>query len=340
MPALFRSPLLHFLLIGVLLSIAQGWRSPGEESADVGVFRIAIEAGRMEEMQRSFAEQMGRTPADAEIGRMIEAEVEEEILFREAIARGLLERDGGVQTRLIQKMLFLEGGTKIEDAPALLARAVELGLHHEDIVVRRILVQKMRLLGSTLDASQIPTPREIADAYRSGRDELRAPDRLSLGHVFMSSDRRGERMRADALALRDELVAAATPANDAPTRGDPFPLGHRLERRSQNDLDRAFGARFGELAFALELERWSDPIASAYGLHLIRVDTHESGQVPPLESVSDRLRLQIEERRRDANLEALLSDLRTRYEVILPDTGPMPTQMPRLRPLERNQEPG
>ncbi len=340
MPSSFRSPLLHFLLIGTLLFVARGWRSPGVPSEDPGAFRISIEAGRLGEMQTTFAEQMGRRAGPAEIHRMIEAEVEEEILYREAIARGLLERDGGVQTRLIQKMLFLEDGTRIEDAPALLSRAVELGLHREDIVVRRILVQKMRLLGSSLEESQIPSAPDVAAAYESEREALRAPDRLNLVHVFLSSDRRGGRMNSDALTLRGRLIRQATAPHDAPALGDPFPLGHLLESRSERDLERTFGAHFGESTFDLDLDRWSSPIESAYGLHLVRVEAREPGQVPPLASVSERLRLQIEERRRNANLDALLSDLRARYEVVLPAKRPGPPEPSRHTPSARSQEPG
>jgi peptidyl-prolyl cis-trans isomerase C len=336
MPRLFRSPLLHFLLLGALLYAAQGWRSSGDAELDPEAFRISIDSERMVEMQTTFAEQMGRRPESREVDRMVEAEVEEEILFREAIARGLLERDGGVQTRLIQKMLFLEGNTEIEEASALLSRAIELDLHEGDIVVRRILVQKMRLLGSSLDAAQRPTQADVFAAYQNEREDLRAPDRLSLVHVFLSHDRRGNDVHAEATALRSRIVEDAIAPDEAPREGDPFPLGHHLERRSLRDLERTFGGGFGASAFELELGDWSEPIPSAYGLHLIQTEALEPGQVPPIESVSERLRLQIEQRRRDANLDAMLSQLRARYQVVRPDIG----NIPRTPPLERTQEPG
>ena len=107
-----------------------------------------------------------------------------------------------------------------------------------------------------------------------------------------------------------------------------------LARRSRNDLERTFGARFGELAFTLAEAKWSEPISSAYGLHLVYIEARERGDIPPIESVSERLRLQIEQRRRDANLDALLSDLRARYEVVRPNL------IHTNRLIERTQEPG
>jgi peptidyl-prolyl cis-trans isomerase C len=351
-PALLRSPFIHFLVLGSLLYLAQRLLAPAISPDELASLRIEISADRLAELETSFTEQTGRRPEVAEVERMIGAEVDEEIFFREAVALGLLERDSGVQTRLIQKMLFIEGQTQIDDAPALLARAVELDLHREDIVVRRILVHKMKLIGSALGKTQIPTEAEIRTTYESRQESLRSPDRLSLTHVFLSADRRGQKTRDDALKLRPDLIASQWPPSQATSRGDPFPLGHRLERRSQLDLERTFGERFGEETFDLAIERWSEPIASAYGFHLVFVDRINAGFVPQFSQVVDRLRLEIEETRRNENLDALVNDLRTRYQVVLPTSSSAtlnPSPAPDLHPtasfspsstLSLNQEPG
>jgi hypothetical protein len=341
MPSFLRSPLLHFLLLGASIFAAQGFRASHEEGSPPEAHRITLDTQRLAELQQGFVDQAGRRPDAGEIERMIEAEVDEEILYREAIARGLLERDGGVQTRLIQKMLFLEGATQIEDAGALLARATRLGLHHEDVVVRRILVEKMKLLGSMLDADERVRPEEVSAAYQARGEALRAPDRLSLVHVFLSRDRRGETLEAEARALRERLVATEMSPAEAVAWGDPFPLGHRLEDRSLPDLERSFGGHVGEAAFALPLGVWSEPVESAYGLHLVHVDARAPGRIPPLEAVGERLRLALEEQRRAAKLEALQTDLRARYEVVLPEQTPPPLVESRDHgPREETQEPG
>lgn len=267
---------------------------------------------------------------------MISAEVDEEILFREALARGLLERDGGVKTRLIQKMIFLEGSAEIKDAPALLERAKSLGLHKGDIVVRRILVQKMRLLGSTLDADAQPKEQDIKAAYEAQSEGLREPDRRSITQIFFSADRRPNTARADAKALRTKLAPGET-YEALIALGDPFPLGHVYERRSERDLDRSFGARFGLETFATEVGTWSKPVESAYGFHLVRVDRVEKGEIPMLESVRKRLRHQLEQERREQQLENLLSDLRTRYEIAL-DASDNPFPIPHTGPPEIQKE--
>jgi hypothetical protein len=237
------------------------------------------------------------------------------MLFREAIALGLLERDGGVQTRLIQKMLFLEGEVDPRQAPALLARAIDLRLHEGDVVVRRILVQKMRLIGAQLREEQRVSPAEIEAAYAAQHPSLRTPDRVDLVHVFLSRDLHGEDLTSASEAARVRLLEEDPPLGAASALGQPFPLGHILDQQSSADLDRHFGPGFGQAVFGLEEQRWSRPIASAYGHHLVRVTAREPGRPPPLASVTDRLRLEIEADRRAANLDTLLGALKARYHV-------------------------
>ena len=313
---LLKSPLLHFVVLGIALYLAQPWLNADatDSSRD---FEIEIDSARLIELERDFLEQAGRRPSPEELERMIEAEADEEILYREAVARGLLERDGGVQTRLVQKMLFLEGETELKDAPALLARAAELGLHRQDVVVRRILVQKMKLLGASLGSAEKPTPQEIERAYDELADSFRTPDRITLTHTFLNRDARGDEAEAQAIDLLAKLQQENVGPEEGPLRGDPFPLGHHLEHRSQHDLERTFGARFGESAFALGTGEWAGPIASAYGAHLVFVSERATGEVPPLSRVADRIRLQLEEERRDANLNTLLTKLRTQYRVVV-----------------------
>ena len=321
MHRLIRSPALHFLVLGALLFTLQGIRQSDSAAENAEARRIAIDRERMAQLERDFAAQTGRRPGPAETVRLVDREVEEEILYREALARGLLDRDGGVQTRLIQKMLFLESDRSLEEAPDLLARAIELGLHREDVVVRRILVQKMRLLGSSLTPQQRPTEAQLRAVYRAQSESLRAPDRRTLVHVFLSRDRHGEETVALADRLAAKLRAQGISPADGLREGDPFPLGHRLEARSRADLARQFGGSFGDATFAALPGRWSDPIPSAYGSHLVFVEEVVPGEVPPFETVAERLRLQLEQERREKNLEALLADLRTRYEVVLPTSS-------------------
>lgn len=316
-----RSPLVHFLLFGLLIFAAQIWHSQGEreevEPTAPTSLSISIDSEKIDELIATYQRQMGRIPGEKELEVMIAAEIDEEILYREALALGFIEKDGGIQSRLIQKMLFLESGAKLEDAKQLLARAIALDLHRDDIVVRRILVQKMRLHGSRLTSNEMPSDEEVVQAYRNRREGLREPDRRDVTHVFLSADRRGTHVADEAQSLRTQILDSTLSPTHAIALGDPFPLGHRLEARSELDLRRSFGAQFGRQVFEAPIEAWSPPITSAYGQHLVWTSKLRAGTIPPLEIVTDRIRSDLERDRRKQKLEALLRRERNRYTIVI-----------------------
>lgn len=329
---LLRSPLVHFSVIGLSLFALQMWRV-GERTSDLrpNTQRITIDEARISELRLTFHRQVGRNPNGRELDRMIAAEVDEEILFREALDQGLIVGDGGIQARLVQKMLFLDDGARFEDAGDLIKRAISLGLHQDDIVVRRILIQKMRRHAGRLPPDQIPSDDEIEQAYQRRSEEFREPDRRTLVHVFLSADRRGARLDADAAALLEQLTTNTITLQEAVALGDPFPLGHRLEKRSEHDLQRSFGVAFGRDVFQSALNRWSHPISSAYGQHLVWTVEAFPGNLPSLHKVAGRIRSEMDRERRDQRLEEFLTNQRNRYEIdieaglaFVPESSPAP----------------
>jgi hypothetical protein len=218
-------------------------------------------------------------------------------------------------------MMFLDDGAANEDPAHLLERARALRLERDDVVIRRILIEKLRRLATALSPGEIPSEAELARAFEDRRESLREPERRSFVHVFLSRDRRGERAQAQAEGLRRRIEREQIEPTAAIRLGDAFPLGHALERRSPADLERSFGGGFAASISALAPGRWSQPIESAYGLHLVRVERILPGEVPDFEAVRLRLLREIEQQARDRKLEALLGELRTRYEVAVAEPG-------------------
>ncbi len=276
-PAILRSPVVHFLLLGALAFAARdALRALGEHALVLVAAppRITLDAARIDALRRGWQAETGRPPTRAELDRLIEHEVDDELLYREALARGLDADDPGIALRLVQKMTFLEeaaGEARAADPAELLRRARALGLEREDEVVRRWLIQKLRLGATALAPDERPTEAELVRAYAERQAALREPERRHLVHVFLGRDRRGDRLEAEAAALHERLEREAIPPGRVPPAGDAFALGPRFERTTQAELARTLGEGFAAEAFALAPGRWSPPIASAYGLHLVRV---------------------------------------------------------------------
>lgn len=285
---LARSPVLHFLVLGGILYLVQARWAPREAAPKEAAPREAAP-------------------------RPIEGLADEEILYREARARGL-DRSMPVRQRLIQNMRFLQidpaGKSGAED---LYRQAVEIGFDRTDPVVRRYLVEQMRLLAQAGDRPDTFTDAELQDYLERNAERFSVPAFVRLSHVFLDADRRGEAIEKDARRLLARLRAGRISPEAAPELGDPFFPGHHPALAEQSDLEKIYGADFAAEAMALPAKVWSGPLRSAYGLHLVWVHEIVPGELPRLADVRSRLTLELAHERQEARLAAFLSAMRQRY---------------------------
>lgn len=307
-----RAPALHFLLIGALLYALDpaariGWREEREP--------VVIAADRIEGALREIEDQTGRAATPGEVSFLIERLIDEELLLREARARGLDRGDRSIRFRLAANVRFL--GVAEDDDPASLERvALELGLDRSDPVVRRILTEKMRLLAMAAPPEEAPSEAELRSFFERTAEKYRQPARVTLQHVFFAAGtRRGSLARDAAQALARLEADDAPPPMEAWRLGDPFAPGHRVHRASRRGLETRFGADFANAALAAEPGRWTGPVRSAYGLHLVRVEERRPSHLPAFESVRSTLNARLEAERGKARLQQALRQFRVRYDV-------------------------
>lgn len=272
MKKLLREPLLHFLALGAVLFLAYRVRGAAA-GAEGGV--IVVPAGRVEALASGFARTWRRPPTRAELEGLVDEWVREEVLYREAIARGL-DRD--------------------------------------DTVVRRRLRQKLEFLAEDLAELVEPTDEQLEDWLAAHADRYRQSPRLALRQVYVSPDRRGERAEADARQLLVSLRQEG-PAADIAELGDPLMLPAELELQALDAIERLFGPGFGEELLALEPGTWHGPIGSSYGLHLVLVSQREEARTPGLEEVRAAVERDWLTAHREGLAEAFYEGLRARYEV-------------------------
>lgn len=113
---LLKEPLLHFLLIGVgLFFLFSKLNSNGAPS---NTQQIIINKSRVEILSNAFMEENGIPPTDKEIQDLLENDIREEVLSREAIALGLDKDDRIIRHRLAQKMQYLFEDVTMVDEPS------------------------------------------------------------------------------------------------------------------------------------------------------------------------------------------------------------------------------
>ena len=248
-------------------------------------------------------------PAPVVVRVADEAEVEDELLFRAALARGYERDDPVVFRRLVQNQRFA-GAADSRSDEELFDEALALRMHESDPVVRRRLVQRLRLDLEAEAPAGDPDDAALRDYYQRNTATYQSGERVQITQLYF----RGEREARRALA---RLRADATPPERAAALAEPFlhPADQPLQTR--DELAGRFGADFAEGAFAAPPGAWSGPIPSAYGVHLVFVRSREAPRALAFEEVRDSLRLAVIAERRAAALERGLRALRAGAHVVI-----------------------
>jgi len=239
------------------------------------VERVVIGAGQLEHLAAVFTRTWMRPPTAEELHGLLQDHVREELAAREALA---------------------------------------LGLERDDVIVRRRLRQKLEFLTEDLAALAEPSESELEAHLRAHPEGYELEPRITFRQVFLSPERRGERLEADALELLTQLTAAPDSADEA---GDPTLLPEGLELAGTSEIDRLFGEEFAASLATVEPGTWTGPLSSAFGLHLVRVDVREAGRLPELGEVRDAVNRDWFAARKSAALDAFYAELLERYEVVI-----------------------
>jgi parvulin-like peptidyl-prolyl isomerase len=99
---IWREPLVHFLLAGLILCLASELYRRHTDTQ-----RILMTPQREAQLARRYALQFGVAPDTATLAQLVERDIEEEILFRRGLALELDRDDEIVRRRIVQKMQFL-----------------------------------------------------------------------------------------------------------------------------------------------------------------------------------------------------------------------------------------
>ncbi len=198
------------------------------------------------------------------------------------------------------------------DEEILYREGLALGLDQNDLVIRRRLRQKMEFLHTDLAAQEKPTEAELAAFLSANGERFQEPARLSFRHVFVSPDAGSPAARRRANQLLRKLVAGVSEAEGG---GDPTLLPKTMLEASERDVASVFGAGFAGDVFASAGGDWTGPVASSYGLHLVRVEERVPARMPELEQIRRQVEREHEAARRAEAKQRFLHELRERYDV-------------------------
>jgi len=281
-----REPLLHFLLIGGALFFIYGMQNEGFVDDNN---RIVISESDIDRLIALWTKKQLRPPTQTELDGLIEQQIREEVMYREALA---------------------------------------MGLDQNDSIVRRRLAQKVEFISTDLAAQVEPTDVELTEYLAEHTDKFEVPARMHFIQVYFNTDRRGEQAEKDALRLLADLKKADLKQTeskvnitqvDIKAAGDPFMMGQQHEHISEHGVSRLFGKDFARKLFTLPTDTWQGPLLSGYGLHLVRIDSKTNAQQQALDDVREKVRAEWFAQQRRTIDENFYKSLRQRYEIVIKD---------------------
>jgi hypothetical protein len=295
--SLVREPLVHFLLLGAGLFWLNGYLNRGDSQTDPQV--IVVDRDKLmtflQYRARAFSasdfnEVIDKLPEET-LQKTIQDYVREEALYREAKALQLDKNDYVSRLRLIQQLEFTVRGFS-EAATVAVA---------ED---------------------------EVEKYYSEHRDKFYVPAQVTFTHVFLSSDRHGEK-KAEVLAgkMLETLNRRHVRFDQAPGYGDRFLYHVNYVGREPEEIESHFGKPMQEAVFAAQPndKLWRGPLKSPYGFHLVMVARNERGYLPPLADVRAKVIEDARQAKLDKQFEASLQSVVDAYKV-------------KIQPIRKNEQ--
>ena len=287
MTRLLREPLLHFILAGAILFAVYAHfdSEPAPDELTVVVDRRAL-LTFLQYRANAFDPEAFGAALDAmsasELDELIQAYVDEEILYREARALGLDDSDNIIRQRMVQKMTFLMTDLATVDAPS--------------------------------------NQQEIEAYFQANIDAYAIQPWTTFTHVFFDADKRGpEGARAAAEQARIELNTTGAVFSDAPQYGDGFPFLRNYVERTFEYVASHFGYEFVNAiaAIAPSPTEWQGPFRSAYGEHVLLMTDKVERMLPVLGDVQSVVEQDLATERSQQAIRELTQTLRDRYTVDL-----------------------
>ncbi len=278
MKRLLREPLLHFLLLGAVLFAVDRYVPPPGGSGPSSM-QIQLSLDDLAQLALQFQAQWRREPTAQELTRLIENKVQNEVLYREALAMGLDKDDERVKRRMAQKLQFLA----------------------EDVA-----------------SAREPTSAGLKSWFEKNSIKFAEPNRVSFRHLYFSPDRRGQRARDDAAKALAKLSDQPQDAKLAASLADPFMFQDYYRDRAPEFLGKEFGPKFAQAVAKLSPGSWQGPVESGLGWHLVFVDTVIPGRVPAFEEIETDVKTTWLGEQKELAWRKAYEAMRAKYTVLLP----------------------
>lgn len=277
MKKLLKEPVIYFFVLGFVVFGLHSTLNRERRVKNEDPFTVEVTSSDIGWIKSSWEARMKRQPMQVELQGLIDRYIRDEILFREAMAMDLDDRDLIIQRRLVQKLTFV-----FED----LAESVE------------------------------PTDDELKKYLRENQDRYRIPEMISFTQVYFSPEKRKD-ITKEAEKLLVRLKSEQSAPEEAVSLGDTIMIDTTFRKKSPNEVARALGKDFADALFSASEMGWQDPIASTFGLHLIYIEERIASKMPEFDSLRKDIKNDFMYERKKQVIDTAYNAVKSRYTILL-----------------------
>jgi peptidyl-prolyl cis-trans isomerase SurA len=172
-------------------------------------------------------------------------------------------------------------------------------------------ILRQQVLRRDLESKVMVTDAEVRAEYDANQARLSQPATVSLREILVKGDDDATAAQAIALVERaragEDFAALARSSSAASTRASGGDLGKLARGELNADLEK--------VAFALPAGSVSDPIRSADGWRILKVEEKSEASVTAFDSVKDNLRRALTDRKMGKEMDGYLVGLREKAAI-------------------------
>ncbi len=211
------------------------------------------------------------------------------------------ELQGLIRNHVREEVLYREG--------------VALGLDRDDPIIRRRVAQKLEFVAENGETAE-PSDQDLQAYLDSHRAAFAVEPKFTFRHIYLDPRRHGQTLVADAEHMLSELNSPESRL-DAASLGDPTTLPLQFDDASASAIKNTLGNEFMRSLAQLETGRWTGPVKSGYGMHLVQVNRRQEQRSVALAEVRGAVKREWELTRRVEASEKFYQNLLQRYAVTI-----------------------
>ncbi len=190
--------------------------------------------------------------------------------------------------------------------------ALQMNLDHNDEIIKRRLAQKMQFLSNDIAAMIEPTDEILEEYFQKNKEKYLTPYSFSLYQITFSPDQRDDNFK-DAEEILKQFPNASFEEMDG--KGDGLPFSYYFTDINADELGLQLGSKFPEALQNAATGKWTGPIPSGFGYHLVFITNKTEPKSPSFESIKKAITRDFEYDNQKEIDEAIYQGLKKKYEI-------------------------